>query len=367
MKLQKLVGLKSVILHSGFLYILFVFLIPQIAWAWGDLGHQTIAEIAERHLSPKAKSFVFKILGVEPFAVAGVFPDMVRSDSRFEGFGSYHFIEIPVGVSPQALLPLQRPRKDAHVMISEVPKILQNSNVPIEQKLILLRYFIHIVGDVHQPEHVQNSFDRGANLCTVHWTDPESGSVSLANLHVVWDELLFDYFREDFLKASPPEVRLKKRSFGYKELTDKLLSKFESFSTEKKAEVEKQAALSPLEWYAESYELHSKVYPDSHSVNDPTERTYCKVIDKTTQRVNPGNFDGKKLPILGDFYSRNALLVIESQLLKGGLRLAHLLNQMSEHFESKQTDLDEKSILNALELTNDPRSPSSIKKTSKLK
>jgi hypothetical protein len=38
----------------------------ETALAWGDLGHQTVAEIAQRNLTPQAKKAVEKILGPEP-------------------------------------------------------------------------------------------------------------------------------------------------------------------------------------------------------------------------------------------------------------------------------------------------------------
>ena len=70
----------------------------QNAFAWGNVGHETVAEIAERFISEDTKNFVQKILGPEPLSVAATFPDQVRSDERFKGFAPYHFVEIPDGV-----------------------------------------------------------------------------------------------------------------------------------------------------------------------------------------------------------------------------------------------------------------------------
>ena len=41
-------------------------LLPQFAMGWGRLGHRTIAEIAERNLTPKAKANIEKYTGGTP-------------------------------------------------------------------------------------------------------------------------------------------------------------------------------------------------------------------------------------------------------------------------------------------------------------
>src|SRR4051812_2098917 len=74
---------------------------PRAAYAWGDLGHQAIAEIAERRLDADGRALVFSIVGADPLAYAAIFPDVVRSDGRYmdygTGFADYHFFEIPPG------------------------------------------------------------------------------------------------------------------------------------------------------------------------------------------------------------------------------------------------------------------------------
>ena len=53
------------------------------AWAWGALGHALVAELAQRHLNPKARAGVAKLLAGEPNpTLAGVasWADDLRND-----------------------------------------------------------------------------------------------------------------------------------------------------------------------------------------------------------------------------------------------------------------------------------------------
>src|SRR5437660_477849 len=77
--------------------VVLAILAPVRGWAWGNLGHQAVADVAERNLSKKAQQLVFEILGAEPLAIAAIFPDEVRAVPAFKDFANYHFLEIPEG------------------------------------------------------------------------------------------------------------------------------------------------------------------------------------------------------------------------------------------------------------------------------
>ncbi len=97
-----------------------LFLYCQNIFAWGDLGHQTVAEIAQRRLSPKAKLMISDILGHGPLAEAATFPDLVRSDKDFNKFAAFHFIEID-HQGPSYDLDKNKPKHDANAIIANVP------------------------------------------------------------------------------------------------------------------------------------------------------------------------------------------------------------------------------------------------------
>ena len=80
------------------------------AQAWGCKGHQTVALIAEKHLTPEARQMVLKLLGDNPMdpklrrwcgnattdlmVDASTWPDDVRNERQN---GPWHYIDIPRG------------------------------------------------------------------------------------------------------------------------------------------------------------------------------------------------------------------------------------------------------------------------------
>ena len=52
-------------------------LLPQMAFGWGRVGHKTIAEIAERNLTPKAKAAIERYTGGTPLHEYSLWMDEV--------------------------------------------------------------------------------------------------------------------------------------------------------------------------------------------------------------------------------------------------------------------------------------------------
>lgn len=50
------------------------------AFAWGETGHRVVGQIADAHLSSKARAAVKRILGTETMAEASNWPDFMKSD-----------------------------------------------------------------------------------------------------------------------------------------------------------------------------------------------------------------------------------------------------------------------------------------------
>lgn len=316
------------------------------ALAWGDLGHQAVGELAERRLSPEAKRMVTAILGAEPLAVAAVFPDLVRSDARFKAFAPYHFIEIPDGMRYESMPRALVAEKNADTIISQVPAILADPAVGRERKALLLRYLVHVVGDVHQPLHVGNGFDMGANLCDIYWKDPQTGFVEHTNLHTVWDERLIDIVKDRYRRSS--DVGTAKRYFSYPELLESVL-----LEQPAKDEAAAIAAAPVAQWYHESQNARAALYPDTDPVASPMERNYCKYVDPNTHKVVNGAFKESKIPSLGLPYAKQQLVVLKRQIFAGGVRLGALLNKIAGDFKGNAVEnLSFDEILEAGKLKN---------------
>src|ERR1700741_3971781 len=92
------------------------FCVAPSALSWGCKGHQTVALIAEKHISPGARQFVEKLLGENPIdpklkrycgnttldlmVDASTWPDDLRNERHN---GPWHYIDIPRGKHKGAL------------------------------------------------------------------------------------------------------------------------------------------------------------------------------------------------------------------------------------------------------------------------
>jgi hypothetical protein len=61
--------------------------------------------------------------------------------------------------------------------------------ISFEQKQLLIRYLIHVVPDVHQPFHVGEPENLGANLCDVKLKETDAKPMSL---HHFWDDVVVE-------------------------------------------------------------------------------------------------------------------------------------------------------------------------------
>jgi len=63
---------------------------------WGQTGHRTIGEIANNHLSKKARKQIELLLG-NSLAFVSTFGDEIKSDSKYREFGPWHYVNLPKG------------------------------------------------------------------------------------------------------------------------------------------------------------------------------------------------------------------------------------------------------------------------------
>ncbi|MBC7742947.1 MAG: S1/P1 nuclease [Bdellovibrionaceae bacterium] len=313
-------------------------------WAWGDMGHKLVGGIAEQTMSTAAVNMVRGILGVEPVSTAAIWPDLVRDDYRFgtktdsaklgsasHDFSGYHFCEIPVGYTY-----VTKPKniaKDCHSILAHAGDVIKNCQATREEKIIALRYLIHVAGDIHQPLHVGNGYDRGGNACQIQWKKTPTSFVQRNTLHAFWDETLVDEVRESFGDAAnnvkPPKY------FGdfLKALTAKHP---ELLTAEAKREYNKT---SINDWLLEAATLRETIYPEVASAGQPTKkgeeyknRPYCQwYVDQDNDKLPaPGSvIDETKIPVFTAAEAASYLPLVELQLFKGGLRLAGILDRIA--------------------------------------
>jgi hypothetical protein len=320
------------------------------AYCWGDLGHSIVGRIAEENMTVRARDFVRGVLGVEPLGTAAVWPDHVRDDERFghrngtpqatdadiHDFASYHFCEIPTGFT--YVTKPKKEVKDCHGAIINAVNLLKSppAKTPREVKMIALRYLIHVVGDIHQPLHIGNGFDRGGNTCKVHWLSANN----ISNLHTVWDDNLVEYL--GFTYGNPAAVPPSRGAVYMNDfITNMKRVRPEMFTAAAKA---RYATGGLNKWLQESVLLReSRVYPDTPAQmagvkkgEEPMHRPYCAwFADQDAGVLGNGSPDPSKIstsvmPILDEqSYARPNAKIVETQLLVAGLRLAAILDRIA--------------------------------------
>ncbi|MBL4800243.1 MAG: S1/P1 nuclease [Emcibacter sp.] len=235
------------------------------ALAYGRTGHRVIAELAERHLTDVARKNIRKILGGKSLAQVANWADEMKSNpgKYWRKANVYHYLNVPKGKTFETTA--RNPKGDVLSAYDEFIATLKSSKSTVAEKQHALKFLIHIVGDMHQPLHFGHASDRGGNAVKVIWF----GEVT--NLHSVWDTRLVDYeklsFTEwsDFLdKATPTQI----------------------------SDYQKAKA---IDWVHEGLVLREAVY-------DVGDRNFSWDY---VHKYNP---------------------VIQKQLLKGGMRLAGVLN-----------------------------------------
>ncbi len=293
--------------------ILVILSFLQMSFAWTDLGHEVVGEIAEQNLSPTAKNFVRGVLGIEPLAVAATWPDHVRLDSRFKDFAPFHYCDVPQGSALETIT--ARTPKNCFGVITNAIKMLKEKSVNREAKMIALRYLIHVVGDVHQPLHIGNGTDLGANTCEIHWRKGSHAQLITENLHLFWDLTMVEQVGLTIAKPAHGLI-------SYKDYASAL-------KREQKSLFESKTASTPIiDWLHESQNLRDRLYPL------PKNHSYC-------------SSPHKKIPTLDDEYVRQFSQLLEEQLVKAGLRLAFVLNELAQTSPTVD-DNQEQSILQSV-------------------
>lgn len=257
-----------------FRILVFAFVLQSAeAYSWGTTGHRTIAEIAENHLTNKSKRKLRKILGEQKLAYYANWPDFVKSDSlkRYKETEIWHYVNVTpkLGFSDFEKELKQMTVPNLYSAIQKQEAIIKDKNSTIADKEVAVIFLIHLLGDLHQPFHVGRAEDQGGNqIPLTFFKEP-------TNLHSLWDTKLVDF-----------------QKYSYTEYATVLDNK-------SKDEVEKIQSGTLEDWLYESYNKAAKIYSQT--------------------------------PINGNYsydYNYKFSGIMEDQLLKGGLRLAKVLNEV---------------------------------------
>jgi hypothetical protein len=158
-------------------------LLPAQAVAWAPLGHQVVAAIAARHLTPAARQQVSALLGGDAAAMLVLdsnWADEIRSGRPQTA--AWHYVNIELGSGGYNAA---RDCPGGNCVVAQINRdagILSDPHASRGAKTEALRFLIHFVGDVHQPLHAADRADKGGNGIKVRWHGKR------LSLHQVWDQ-----------------------------------------------------------------------------------------------------------------------------------------------------------------------------------
>lgn len=309
--------------------------VPAPARAWGCEGHEVIALLAEKHLTPHALAAVNQLLTNYPidpaltrFCKEGRIDPMSDSSTWADDFRTahpetapWHYIDILHGTRlPDGKKSIDKvvdkfcdPRESCLPgAAADQFAILRALDTDPRKRADALRFVIHFVGDIHQPLHNTTNNDQGGNCVPVTYFDvaPRMTYPSTENytpsLHGVWD---YDMLTRTTKGMTVDQVA-----------TDLDRSFHKQIAAWQKGPADFDA------WSWESFQLAWKIaygkLPVAIPVEAPVPVTSCADDNHVSTRMLKLN-ERIEQP-----YQDVAVPVIRERLAQAGARLAMLLNQV---------------------------------------
>lgn len=252
-------------------------LFASAAFGWGQKGHDTVTAIAERHLTPVTKAAIDSILDNKSIVYWANWLDNASHTPQYAYSKTWHYKNVDEGVRYEEAP--ANPAGDAVTAIKAQIETLSNPKTSKDDAALSLKMLIHIVGDMHQPLHMGHATDLGANRIKVKYFGREN------NLHSVWDSKLVE----------------SAHNWSYTEWADQI-------DRVSPAEATAIAAGSIDDWARETLPIAANIY---QAFPAGTSVSYNEVFEWTP--------------------------TIEQQLLRGGLRLARILNAIYDPASGNQS------------------------------
>lgn len=234
---------------------------------WGSTGHRTIGKIAEDYLKGKTKRKISELLSGQSLALVSTFGDDIKSDRRYNEFYTWHYVNMPFGTKYEDSK--KNPKGDLVTGIEKCKEYILDENSSKDDKVFYLKLLVHFIGDLHQPMHVGRAEDKGGNTFQVQWFG--NGT----NLHRVWDTNMIEHFKMTYTELADNSDKISKEQV-------KFLQKG-----------------TIVDWANETQTYAFKAYESA------------KVGENLRYRYMYDNFG-----------------IVRSQLQKGGIRLAKVLNEL---------------------------------------
>jgi len=278
------------------LFLLGLALLPSPAAAWWEYGHHTVGEIAMREVRPETRAQIRRLLAqerlldtpscrVRTLAEAAYWPDCIRGlGDRFSYTAPWHYQNIHVcrAFDARANCP------DGNCVTAQIARharMLANRELPTRERLEALAFLAHFVGDLHMPLHAGDRADLGGNRVAVNY-----GVIGgRTNLHSAWD----GYIAERGISQPPGDAAGLLAALGIEE-----------------RQAMRQGTVA--DWAQQSWELSRDI-------------AYRTLFGDPCPSESPPVPEQR--PTITEELVRSYVPVIRTQISRGGLRLAELLDQ----------------------------------------
>ncbi len=243
------------------------------AMAWGQLGHRSIAELAERHLTAEAKANIERYTKGTPLAEYAVWMDEVRNNDPHHAKatdGWHASIVDEQCKTSQEIRNKHRKGRDTVTGLFELEAMLQEREKLSDSVVMFaIKSIVHMVADMHCPAHLRFTDNRNDGKFKIKFFGKN------VTLHKVWDTSV---------------LTRDHKGWSYKEYSQKL-------DNASKGQIKRITKGWIEDWLEESGRL---VRPHIHKVKEGDE--------------------------LDDDFMEWAYPLAESQASKAGYRLAKFLN-----------------------------------------
>src|SRR5689334_6967042 len=178
------------------------------SFGWGCSGHEIVALIAERQLSPNALQQVQSLLQNATLYENGK-PRRFCRDTQLglmakyatwaDDFrdldpttGDWHFWDIPLNATSAPTLSQFCDHGCVVKALQDQVAVLKSATASDPQKAKALAFVMHFMGDLHQPLHIISNNDRGGNCIPTAFfgknpSISSNGKSASPNLHGLWD------------------------------------------------------------------------------------------------------------------------------------------------------------------------------------
>lgn len=258
--------------YTGYLLIMGCISLSLSAGAWSQKGHDTVCYIADSHLTQKTRDAVENLLDNKSIIYYSNWLDNASHTPEYACSKTWHYKNVDADKTYESAP--QNPDGDIVTALNSQITIIKDTTLDNKDRALALKMIIHFLGDIHQPMHLGHLSDRGGNSHYVKFFKRNT------NLHSVWDYDL-------------PES-------GHRWSHTEWAREIDRPDEEVRANIIRET--DPKKWAEESWLLATAIY-SSTPVNTAISYDYIAQWTPT----------------------------VENQLLKGGLRLANLLNSIFDN------------------------------------